>query len=95
MPVLITYDVPRRHLDLKQRLAVGGYLFQLTDPRDNKVFYLPNTALYHQSKTVQQAMSDLKAECSYLGISLERAFATEVGSVWDCIPGNPYSTPRL
>lgn len=70
--VLISYDVNSKHSEVKNALLAlnySDYFFQ--DGRND----LPNTTLFHQSKTSDQAMADMKNVCRNLYVTLEKAVA--------------------
>jgi hypothetical protein len=42
---------------------------------ETETYNLPNTTLWHPSKSSSQAINDLKTICSGLGVNLEKAIA--------------------
>lgn len=88
MAIIIAYDVPSKHTELKKALQKLGYKDQISDPKC-KIIYFPNTTLYHASKTASTATSEVKAECKTLGISLERFVATRWDG-WSAVCGEPF-----
>lgn len=78
MSILITYDVPSKHTELKKALLERGYKDQISGTTC-KTIYFPNTTLYHSAKNSSTALDDVKDECRKLSISLERCVAT----IWD------------
>jgi hypothetical protein len=93
MAVIITYDVPSRHVELKARLFAIGYQDNIKpgqEEKANHTVYLPNTTLYHPTKTPDQALSDVRNACSYLVIKLERCISTRLSHDWMAIYGEPF-----
>ncbi|WP_113651993.1 hypothetical protein [Pedobacter namyangjuensis] len=86
MAIIITYDVPSKHTELKKEMATLGYTKTITN--QGKPINLPNTTLYHPSKTADQALADIKSKTSALGIKLERCVAT-IWESWAAIWGDP------
>lgn len=72
--VLISYDVNKSHTEVKAKLEALGYYDNFTNTGESKK-YLPNTTLWHPTKSSNQAISDLKTVCSSLGVTLEKAVA--------------------
>lgn len=75
MAVIVTYDVPSKHTELKDNLKEQGYLDQISG-NTCKVIYFPNTTLYHETKTASEALRDVQAVCRDLEIKLERCVST-------------------
>jgi len=71
--VLMSYDINKSHSQVKTALEELGYLETFKYANDPKVYILPNTTLWHQSKTSDQAMADLKTVCKNLQVTLEKA----------------------
>ena len=93
MAILITYDVPSKHTELKKTLFSMGYVETIPYKDESgkvKTIYLPNTTVYHASKTAQQGRDDLETVCSNLNIKLERLIATQWGPNWAAIYGEPF-----
>jgi hypothetical protein len=72
--VLISYDINKSHAQVKAALEVLGYYDNFTNTGESKK-NLPNTTLWHPTKSSNQAISDLKTICNSLGILLEKAVA--------------------
>lgn len=88
MAIIITYDVPSKHVELKTAMKKLGYVDQI--PNDTcKTIYFPNTTLYHSSKTAAEARDEVKAACAKLGINLERCVAT-LWTSWAVICGEDF-----
>lgn len=88
MAIIVTYDVPSKHKELKKALFALGYKDQIPGTTC-KIIYLPNTTLYHSSKTASDAVDDVKSECSELNIKLERCVAT-IWDDWSAICGEDF-----
>ncbi len=93
MGIVITYDVPSRHVDLKKSLFGKGYqdFIMHTDKGINRKIFLPNTTVYHPSRAAEQALADIKSSCASLGIKLERCIVTQWGPDWAAIWGEPFN----
>lgn len=79
MPIIVTYDVPKEHTPLKQSLFKLGYsdkIVHVDEKGVNRYIYLPNTTLYHPTKTAEQARIDVQTACKNLNIELERCVST-------------------
>jgi len=72
--ILISYDINKSHSQVKASLELLGYYDHFTNTGESKK-YLPNTTLWHKSKSSNQAISDLKTACSSSGVTLEKAVA--------------------
>ncbi len=90
MAIIITYDVPSKHVELKAAMKKMGYVDQIPDSTC-KIIYFPNTTLYHSSKTSSEARDEVKATCTKLGIELERCVAT-LWNGWAAICGEPFKS---
>jgi hypothetical protein len=90
MAIIITYDVPSKHVDLKAAMKKQGYVDQI--PHDGKSIYLPNTTLYHPTKKAEQAREDVKQACVQLNVKLERCVSTQSGPDWSAIWGEPFKS---
>lgn len=86
MAIIITYDVPSKHTELKKEMAKLGYTKTIIN--QGRPINLPNTTLHHPTKTADQALTDIKGVTSTLGIKLERCIAT-VWESWAAIWGEP------
>jgi len=90
MASIITYDVPKEHVKLKESMFKLGYVDQIKGTNCS-VIYFPNTTLLHQSKTPAEAREDIKSVCHELGIELERCVAIPWGPGWAVICGEPFN----
>ena len=88
MAIIITYDIPSRHTDLKQELFKLGYAERIIN--NGRFIFLPNTTVYHSTKTAQQGKEDVQRVCIRLNIQLERCISTQFGPDWDAIWGEPF-----
>lgn len=73
--ILISYDINKSHTQVKGEMEKLGYTDSFKYNPNPKVNYLPNTTLWHQKKSSDQAIIDLKAVCKSLGVILEKAVA--------------------
>lgn len=89
MASIVTYDVPKEHVKLKKAMFELGYLEKISGTSCS-IIYFPNTTLYHQSKTPEQAVEDVKQVSKKLGIELERCVATNWGPSYCAICGEPF-----
>jgi hypothetical protein len=74
--VIISYDINSYHTDVKNAMINIGYR-TVWNYTGEPIYHLPNTTLLHQSKSSDQAMSDLKNICARLGATLEKAVAVK------------------
>lgn len=91
MAIIVTYDVNDKHQELKQILFDKGYSDKIphTDEGKPRPVYLPNTVVYHTSKTTEQGIDDVKAAAKSLGVKLERCIAVPADG-WRAIWGEPF-----
>lgn len=87
MAVLLTYDVDSKHVEVKNRLIANyGYAKTIQGYRqsDGKAAEtdLPNTTVYHSSKTASDASTDIITVAQYCGATLEKYAAFEVTGTW-------------
>lgn len=75
--VLISYDVSAKNPEVKAALLALDYYDYFTLGDAPKIYYLPNTTLWHESKSSDQAMADMKKVCADLGVTLEKAVAVK------------------
>ncbi|MDG3582944.1 MULTISPECIES: hypothetical protein [Galbibacter] len=75
--ILISYDVDKLHTQVKTTLENLGYMDKFKNSNDPKTYHLPNTTLWHQKKSSNQAINDLKIICANLNVKLEKAVAVK------------------
>jgi len=75
--VLISYDINKLHSSVKAALENLGYYDYFKIENDTKKYLLPNTTLWHPTKSSDQAISDLKSVCRNLQVALEKAVAVK------------------
>ncbi len=75
--VLISYDIDKLHSQVKLELQTLGYYDSFKNDGDPKLYNLPNTTMWHKSKSSDQAMADLKRICFSLGVKIEKAVAVK------------------
>lgn len=73
--VLISYDVSAKNPEVKAALLKLNYYEAFN--QDGKNYNLPNTTLFHQNKSSDQAMVDMKKVCRDLNVTLEKAVAVK------------------
>jgi hypothetical protein len=73
--VLMSYDVSAKNPEVKAALQALSYYDYFT--QDGKNHYLPNTTLWHKTKSSDQAMADMKKVCADLKVTLEKAVAVK------------------
>jgi len=88
MAIIITYDIPTKHLEFKNLMFQLGYKDQINDSTC-KVLYFPNTTLFHPSKNAITAREEARTTALRLKTNLERCVATE-WSDWAAICGEPF-----
>jgi len=75
--VLMSYDIDKSHTQVKTDLEVLGYLERFKHNNDPKIYTLPNTTLWHPTKSSNQAMIDLKMVCTKLKVTLEKVITVK------------------
>lgn len=89
MAIIITYDIPSKHVEFKNEMKKLGFKDQI--PGSNcQIIYFPNTTLYHLSKEASEARDLAKEICLKLGIKLERCVSTQWGENWAVVCGEPF-----
>lgn len=83
MAIILTYDVDGAHNTVvKNTLKAAPYNYKDTLPGTaggvTREYKLPNTTLYHASKTVEDAGSDIVVVTSACGAKLEKYLVLEV-----------------
>lgn len=61
---------------MKYAMKLLGYQGHWNYPNE-KSYNLPNTTLWHSTKSSNQGIADLKTVCSRLGATLEKAIAVK------------------
>ncbi len=94
MAIIITYDVPNMHIALKKLLFSKGYTDKITHFQDGvyKIIYLPNTTVYHATKSASEGRDDVRTCTTSLQIKLERCVSTQWGPDWAAIYGEPFNS---
>lgn len=75
--VLISYDVETGHTAVKDAMKALGYMETWKDGQTSKVYQMPNTTLWHSSKSSDGAIADIKQVCASLKVKLEKAVAVK------------------
>ncbi|MFP9114654.1 hypothetical protein ACLI1A_11985 [Flavobacterium sp. RHBU_3] len=89
MAIIITYDIPSKHREFKEKMFELGYKDRIPGVKNCKTIYFPNTTLYHASKSAETARNDAQAITRALGISLERCVST-IWDDWSAVCGEPF-----
>ncbi|MCS3556935.1 MULTISPECIES: hypothetical protein [unclassified Sphingobacterium] len=90
MAIIITYDIPSKHPEFKEKMFLLGYKESI--PNNNcGTLYFPNTTLYHATKTATSAKDDAQSIATQLGITLDRCISTQIGPDWNGVCGKPFN----
>lgn len=73
--VLLSYDVASGHTQVKSAMKELGYMETWRETSTSPVYQLPNTTLWHNQKSTNQAIADIKTVCAKLNVTLEKAVA--------------------
>ncbi len=74
--ILVSYDINKLHSEVKNVMIKMGY-YENWRYGQGKVYQMPNTTLWHENKSSDQAISDLKGVCYSLNVTLEKAVAVK------------------
>lgn len=88
MAVIITYDIPSKHVEFKKAMFQLGYKDQIPNNQCTTI-YFPNTTLYHATKDAVAARDEAQRVCISLGVKLERCIST-VWENWAALCGEPF-----
>lgn len=72
--VALSYDVDRLHTQVKDALLDMGY-YKNWYYGDGPNYPMPNTTVWKSSHTTDSAISDIRAVCQNLGVTLDKAVA--------------------
>lgn len=75
--ILLSYDIDKLHTKVKDALIGLGYLEKFKNHNDPKIYILPNTTLWHESKSSNDAINDLKEICNDLSVKIEKAVSVK------------------
>ncbi|MFA9187580.1 hypothetical protein [Flavobacterium magnesitis] len=89
MAIIITYDIPSKHKEFKEKMISKGYRDNIPGTTNCKIIYFPNTTLYHSSKTADTARDEAVLIARELGINLERCIST-IWNNWAAVCGEPF-----
>lgn len=96
MAIIITYDLSGQQGPVKETMKGNGYsaTFYAVDnsvkPPKRTLVNLPETTLYHNTKTVTQGQNDLLAAAKEHNVTVKRCVSNEIGGPsWTYIPGQP------
>lgn len=73
--ILLSYDVASNHTAVKNAMENLGYFASWRETDSSPIYLLPNTTLWHNKKSSNQAIADLKNVCKNLNTNLEKAVA--------------------
>jgi hypothetical protein len=73
--ILLIFKVYNRHADVIKQLEKKGYMDRWGEMASSKVHLLPGNALWHNFKSTDAAILDLKNVCTSLNILIESAVA--------------------
>ena len=71
---VVSYDVNKDHTAVKNAMKAKGYYDNFRNGT-GPVYTLPNTTLWHNTKSTDQAIADIKSVCVSLRVTLEKAVA--------------------
>lgn len=75
--ILISYDVSAKNPEVKEALESMGYEVTWKNSGLPKIYTLPNTTLWHPSKTSSQGLVDMQTVCRSLNVTLEKAISVK------------------
>ena len=78
--VLITFKVHKRLSDVVKEMEKRGYMDRWGELPNNKVHLLPDASLWHNFKSTDAAIMDLKNVCASMNVLIETAIAVEASS---------------
>jgi len=81
--IVLCYDINSKHNQVKDSLKELGYSDRWKKISTNVTYDMPNTTVWHPTKTVSQATADIRRVCNNLGVVLERSFSALTGSEVD------------
>lgn len=86
MNVILTYDLSGENYPVKTEMMKNGY--QAIFVYNGNTVNLPETTLFHPSKTPNQAIEEIQRVARDHGVRVTRAIATERdGTNWQAIAG--------
>lgn len=89
MAIIITYDIPSKHREFKEKMFELGYKDRIPGIKNCKTIYFPNTTLYHASKSAETAREEARTIVQVLDITLERCVST-IWNDWAAVCGEPF-----
>ncbi len=78
--ILITFKVHKQLADVVKEMEKRGYMDRWGELHNNKVHLLPDTTLWHNFKSTDAAIMDLKNVCAAMNVLIESAIAVEASS---------------
>lgn len=89
MPIIITYDIPDKHVEFKNIMLQNNYKDRINGTKC-EIISFPNTTLYHATKTTVDARNEAKQICRRLNITLIRCVTTPWGPKPAVVCGEPF-----
>lgn len=94
MAIIITYDLSGAQTEVKNSMKKMGYgitfvaVDNSVEPPKKTTVNLPETTLYHKTKTVTQGKNDLLKAAKEHNVTVRRCVSNQLGgSAWDYIAG--------
>ena len=72
--VVVSYDVDKKHTSVKDEMMELGY-YDNWKYGEGPTNQMPNTTLWHKSKSSDAAIRDINNVCYKLGVTLDKAVA--------------------
>lgn len=72
--VVVSYDVDQKHTTVKEEMLELGY-YDNWNYGEGPIYQMPNTTLWHKSKSSNAAIRDIENICYKLGVTLDKAVA--------------------
>lgn len=73
--VVLCYDVSDKNTEVKNALKEMGYSDVWLKLPINKLCDMPDTTVWHSTKTVSGATKDIQEVCNSLNVTLEKSFS--------------------
>ncbi len=72
--ILISYDINSLHNEVKEKMEILGY-FDNWKLGAGPLHQMPNTTLWHKSKSSDAAIRDIQNVCNQMGVTLGKGVA--------------------
>jgi len=79
MAIIVTYDIPSKHREFKERMFELEYKDRIPGIKNCKTIHFPNTTLYHASKSAETAGNDAQAITRTLGNIIRKMCFNNLG----------------